>query len=254
MRLEDVLSINSHDRVIIAGGSESGKSTLAAGSKDYPFQKSILGIFARNYPNAKILIVDTKPRFRANFDVRGLSDKSHYKKWVPGATILGSTRIEPGNLRDLDLAMSRSNIIICQSDKIDEEAGEVATTIDAFRAQSDNNNSRLVYFDEVMDFYTSNGTPVRGSRNILIRCSRAGAERNLSTVFSTQRLKGIPPQYFELATKIYLFRLDYLPDYKRLAESGAPPDFMPPLENHLFKVWDKNKDRKAVYGQFKVKI
>lgn len=250
--VKQILTINNHDRVVIAGGSESGKSTIAAGSKDFAFNNTILGRFHYNYKDSKILIVDSKPRFRAQYKTNGLSDKKTYASWSHGAYIPTSIRCDL-TIEDLDLALARSNIVICQSDDIDNEYVAVANLINHFRNNANTSESRLVFIDEIMDFYTSNGTPKSGTGNMLIRCARAGAERNISTVIATQRLKGIPPQFFELCTRIYLFRLDYTPDYKRLQEAGAPKEFLPPLYNHEFKLWDK-KNRDIIEGVYKIQL
>lgn len=247
------LALVTGDRGFAAGGTQSGKSTLCAGSPDYPFEDSLCGqwlaTYGNNKDNGRLLIVDSKPRFRAAYRPDGLSDARRYKNWGYGPEIPGSTRVDAGDVDGFWRAMRLSRTIIVQTDNVDTEAPKVMQLVELFRRTSGKNRKRLVFFDELMDFYNQSGMPLRGCGNVALRCARAGAERDLTALYATQRAKGVPTQLWELINKLYLFRLDMLQDLGRIRESGIPVEMWPPEEDHIFRYWTK-RDRRHVYGPY----
>jgi len=269
----DRLSLRHGDRALVEGGSQSGKSTLCAGSPDYPFQLSLCGQYLSRYPTAQLAIVDTKPRFRAAFRPDGVSDAKRYKNWDYGPAVPGSTRVEPYDLRGLERALRTSRVVIIQTDSVDRDAAGVTACIEYFRRTANKKHPRMVYVDETMDFYNQSGMPLRGTGNVILRCARAGAERSFTTLLGAQRVKGIPPQFWELVNKIYLFRMDMLTDMQRISESGAPvyysqnikralsipmypplkDSFWPPEADYVFEYWTKAA-RRTVWGPYSLTL
>jgi hypothetical protein len=253
----DRIALISGDRAFAAGGTQSGKSTLCAGSPEYDFTNSLCGNWVTRYhndsDNGRLLIIDSKPRFRAAFRVDGISDSRRYRNWGYGPEIPGSTRVSAGDIEGFWRAMRMSPIIIIQTDRVDVEAPGIMQLVELFRGTSGKKRKRLVYFDELMDFYNQSGMPLKGCGNVALRCARAGAERDLTALYATQRAKGVPTQLWELINKLFLFRLDLLQDLGRIRESGIPDDMWPPEEDHLFKFWTK-QDRKHVYGPYALTI
>lgn len=251
------IALDSGDRAFAAGGTQSGKSTLCAGSTDYPFTDSLCGDWVSRYgndrDNGKLCIVDSKPRFHAAYTTNGLSDNRRYRNWGYGPAIPGSTRVAPGDVEGFWRAMRLSDIVIIQTDTVDADAAKVIQLVELFRKTSGRNRKRLIYFDELMDFYNQQGSPLRGCGNVAVRCARAGAERDLTSLFATQRAKGVPTQLWELINKLYLFRLDLWPDMARIRESSIPSDMLPPEEDHLFYFWAKSK-RRIVEGPLQLEV
>ena len=247
------VQLNSGDRALAAGGTQSGKSTLCAGSMDYPFTESLCGDWVSRYcndrDNGRLCIVDSKPRFHAAYRVDGLSDNRRYRNWGYGPAIPGSTRVAPGDVDGFWRAMRMSNVVIIQTDTVDAEAAKVMQLVELFRKTAGRNRKRAIFFDEIMDFYNQQGSPLRGCGNVAVRCARAGAERDLTSLFATQRAKGIPTQLWELLNKLYLFRLDLVQDLTRIREAGIPPTMLPPEEDHIFYFWDK-RYRQTVNGPY----
>ena len=237
-----------------AGGTQSGKSTLCAGSDDYPFSQTLCGQYLAQYgaTGAKLCIVDSKPRFHAAFRVDGLSDNRRYRDWGYGPPIPNSTRVDPWDVRGFDRAMRMSPIVIIQTDTVDRDAPGVMLLVDRFRRTSGKKHKRMVFFDELMDFYNQSGMPLRGCGNVALRCARAGAERDLTSLFASQRAKGIPVQLWELLNLLYLFRLDMEQDLARIREAGIPREMVPPEDDHLFKFWTK-RSRREVFGPYKLR-
>src|SRR5437868_4153609 len=82
------------ERALVVGGTRVGKSTLV----DF-----LLREFARLYA-CEVLILDTKPRFRAQFSPFGRDAAHHYEKWAPGPTIPGFVRLDIDRRKALDAA------------------------------------------------------------------------------------------------------------------------------------------------------
>lgn len=247
------ISLRNADRGLATGGTQSGKSTLCAGSPTYRFEDSLCGEWLARYPDGQLLIVDSKPRFRAAFNVNGLPDQRHYREWDYGPAIPNSTRVDAGDVEGMNRAFKTCRIVIVQTDSVDVNAAAMCRVIEAFRNGVTRKHHRMVFVDEVMDFYTQSGMPLRGCGNVILRCLRAGAERGFTSLLATQRAKGIPPQFWELINKLYLFRMDFEPDMKRVREAGVPPQMIPPEDNHRFLFWTKQA-RKNVYGPYTLPI
>lgn len=237
------------DRGIIAGGTRAGKSALAGGAKHIPWSLSLLADFATRYPSGRILIADTKPRFRAEWTADGLSASRLYKKWSYGPSIPGSIYVPPGDTLALDRAWRRGRIAICQG--TDEDARKIAYVMRAFTDTGTGKRPILLYVDEAMDFYGPTGLPKPGSGNPILQGMRAGGERAVSVLIATQRAKFISSQLWELLERLYLFRLEMEGDMKRIREMGVPLWLEPPEENHVFRYWTK-LERNARYPLFRL--
>ncbi len=237
------------DRGILCGGTRAGKSALASGSNDIPFESTLLGDFHRRYPSGRILIADTKPRFRAQWTSDGLSAARVYKKWRYGAAIPGSILVEPGDAVGLERAWRRGRIAIVQGTA--EMAAPIAWTMRDFTDSGDGKRPLLLYADEAMDFYGPTGLPKPGTGNPILQGMRAGGERAVSVLIATQRAKFISGQLWELLERLFLFRLELPGDMKRIAEMGVPPGLTAPLENHVFKFWTK-LDRDRIWGPYRL--
>lgn len=225
------------DRGIICGGTRSGKSSLAAGSPTIPWRLSLLADFHNRYPTGRILIADTKPRFRAEWTADGRSARRVYRKWRFGPVVPGSVLVQPGDKLGLDRAWRRGRIAICQG--VAEQAPPIAWIMRQFTDQGDGRRPLLLYVDEAMDFYGPTGLPKPSTGNPILQAMRAGGERAVSVLMATQRAKFVSGQLWELLERLYLFRLEMEGDMKRIREMGVPAWMQPPEENHIFRFWSK---------------
>ncbi len=237
------------DRAIICGGTRAGKSALAGGAKRVPWNMSLLADFANRYTSGRILIADTKPRFRAEWTADGRSAKRVYKKWSYGPVIPDSILVPPGDALALDRAWRRGRIAICQGS--DEDAAQIAYIMRRFTDTGDGKRPLLLYVDEAMDFYGPTGLPKPRTGNPILQAMRAGGERAVSVLIATQRAKFISSQLWELLERLYLFRLEMEGDMKRIREMGVPDWLEPPEENHVFRYWTK-LDRNGRYPLFRL--
>src|SRR6185312_4256112 len=89
MSLEEIAP-KKGERALIIGGSRSGKSTLL----DHLVQYSV-----KTRPDIEVLMLDTKPRFRAEIEKFGPRNKfvrdadRNYNDWAPGPVVPGSVRL-----------------------------------------------------------------------------------------------------------------------------------------------------------------
>lgn len=225
------------DRASLIGANGTGKSTLA---------NFLIHHFRNDYGEKhrpRILVLDTKPRWRAQYLADGTNAKRRYKKMTEGDIIPGSMALE--RLSDWDLVwdtdVNPSQIVIVQ--RIDgTQAGNVVfSTIasEKFFKSQDARRPALIYFDEGMDFFHASAS-ARGGTDIIQRCYRAGREKRLATMLGAQRPVGINLQILTEMSYCALFRINFQKDVRRLYEMGWPIGTMPPGYNDppgTFRLW-----------------
>jgi len=236
------IALHTADRGILIGASGTGKSTLAA---------HMLAAFRRGYPKARILVLDTKPRWRAETMADGTNTRRFYQAFAKGDMIPGSltmgTTTDWGLCWDKDINPTQT--VIAQRLKGSQRAN-VAFQIQCaerfFMSQRANRES-LLYIDEGMDFFSTSGSAF-GS-DIVQRCFRAGREKNLTTLIGVQRPKGINLQCLTETNWCALFRINYTDDVKRLWEMGWPKDMGPPTfdQKFAFRLWREGSPQAPLY-------
>jgi hypothetical protein len=233
--LLDRISLRQRDRAFISGGSGCGKSTLSdVLADDFLVRYEASG--------ARELLLDTKPRYKPEHVIMGPGVKRRYSKWDHGDTVKGSVLVEDPEQLAMAWDMGYRRCI-AQGTSVRDIPRLVAIT-SAYLEDSRAKRPQLVRFDEILDFFHSNGA-ARGGDDVVLRCNRAGRERGTSTINCSQRTYGIPGQIMEELVRLYAFRLDSVKDAKRYQEMGAPP-FDQPEEDFDFKYWWKG-DRRNVW-------
>ncbi len=235
------------DRAALVGAA--GKSTLA---------HSLITDFADEYVHntnpktrGRILIVDTKPRWRASKTAVGGNTRKLYKGFATGDTIPGSVALTDHN--DWYMAWDQdinNNIVISQRIDLSPTMCVAWQTmiIEKFFQTQDAKKPSLLYIDEGMDFFGPNGNG-RYS-DIVQKCVRAGREKGLATLIGVQRPKQINLQVMTECNVLYLFRINFTEDVKRLREMGYPLSIVPPSADHVF--WYV-RDRKVYPKLLKLK-
>jgi hypothetical protein len=232
------LALLKGERGVVGSRSGGGKSTLA-----YPM---LVNAFLNRYADSIALLADTKPRFRADVDLHGISAGRHYRGMDHGVPVIPeSVRLDMGMWPDFgikDAIQLGHRVLIAQTDGEESENMLVAHAIDRFYKAARSTRPMLLYVDELLDFYNLNGQPKRNMPNSILRCVRAGREKGLATLLATQRFKGIPIQIIGELSKVYVGALDVEDDIEHLTKNGgAPRDFAVPGEDTVFHFYNKKK-------------
>lgn len=232
----DQIAVHRSERGLVLGGTGTGKSTLV----EYLMQH-----FLAEFPRGRVLVLDSKPRFRAEWLPDGTSAERRYKRWGHGEITKGSMAVSIyGNPRDaLNTAwMMKTRIAIAQTDNMAERL-HLLRILDAFFKQAHaKRRQQLVVVDETLDFFHGNGSPL-GGNDAILRVARAGRELGVSGLFGSQRAKGIPIQLRSELSQAYIFRLDHGTDVRELWEFGYPRDAQLPTEKFQFSFWHKENQR-----------
>lgn len=237
------------DRGIAVGGTGSGKSTLCENLVEHALWR---------YPELRCLIVDSKPRFRGQWETSGISAARRYRNWDHGTAIPDSyvLPLKGGDMGLSDVWRLKGRVAIAQTDVDDpEDVGQLKKMTDAvqsFLRAARASIPTLLFVDEVMDFFTVQGQSKTKSDAIL-RVYRAGRERGMGGLVATQRPRGIPTQLVQEANKLYLFKLRNERDVDHLEEFGTPEDMYDevPTQNHIFYYFD-HEEGSSTAGHFRL--
>lgn len=215
------------DRATLVGANGTGKSTLAS---------YLIAAFKDDYPDARVLVHDTKPRWRGEYLADGTRASRRYKRMAKGDTIPGSMVLERPDDWALvwDRNVNPSQIVVCQRLRSSMRTNIVFQTMAAerFFSTQDANRPSLIYFDEGMDFFHASAT-ARGGSDIVQRCYRAGREMGLASMLGAQRPIGINAQTLTEVNYCALFALNYTKDVRRLWEMGWPRNALPPTRHDV---------------------
>lgn len=237
----DHLTLRERERGLLIGGTGSGKSTLA----------DVLGAdWDRRYARrgGRRLIVDTKPRYHAEWQTTGVDARRRYKRWR-GTFIGGSVVID--RPEDLGLAWQLGHRVAIVQGEGARDATRVLATVREFYRSANGRRPQLVQIDECLDLYHGNGV-ARGHDDVVTQCARAGRERGVALLAGSQRTRQMPATLLSEMSKLWAFRLDYTADAKRFREFGCP-DFPNPVQPHVFRYWTK-EDYPTVYGPYRLHL
>lgn len=212
-----MFSLNPGERGVCIGQTGCGKSTLST---------ELVRRYLKDFPS-RVLIVDSKPRYRATHRMNGWS--LHYPKWAKGDTIQGSIAVHHAD--EVMAAFRFTRCVILQSlhpnahevEDFEEEAFEAARKL--FRS-SHETSPTLLYIDEYYDLITGGGLSGNTDRRVL-QVIRAGRERFMSALISTQRPRSIPLPTLTEATKYYIFTLEYADDIDYMRKHGPMLSHIP---------------------------
>jgi energy-coupling factor transporter ATP-binding protein EcfA2 len=223
----DEITPGKGKRALILGGSRSGKSTLL----DHLLQNIV-----KQRPQSQSLLLDSKPRFRAELERIGPGGKvirdadRYYNDWEKGPVVPGSYRadIKSGDLKPYWKEKDPCRIVILQTDDANLRPRLLEISNGWFEKRS-KNNDRVFVVDELLDYYHGNGVCI-SRHNVPLKVNRAGGERGFSGIYGAQRPKGIPVQITEELSDLYLFHLRFESDMKYLYENGVPINVKPPKD------------------------
>lgn len=238
--IEQVLTPPQAGRSMILGRTGSGKSTLL---------DILMKRYLALYPTSIALIVDSKPRFKAQWSTDDLKATRHYKNWSRGEYVAGSYRIDLNGdpKQQLDAvwrAKSRIAIAQCHPGDIADLRSLEHVAACFYRDYSDR-RPRLVVVDELADFFEVR----KSGGGIFWQIARSGRELNVSLMAGSQRPRYIPAVVLTEAERLYLFNLKYQEDIKMVWAMGVPKEHRPPQQKHVFFYWDEDRRFEPPSGQ-----
>jgi hypothetical protein len=220
------------ERHVVFGSSRCGKSSL----EDWSMRNIQL-----QRPEAMQLVLDTKPRFRAEKMPYGLNGKwrkkaDHlYEGWTKGPLLPNSVAIDmksPHPFRGLWSDKNPGEIAIMQSDEMQDWKTMLELTRWFIRKKT--TRERLIVVDEGMDFYQRNTMGINPMNDPILHAARAGGERAIGLMFCAHRPYGIPPLLNTLTSRVTLFHLKFQKDMQYLWAMGIPQGKEPPVGNYIF--------------------
>lgn len=236
----DRVALPQAARGICCGATRTGKSTLA---------EQLCWQFLADHPKAQCLILDSKPRFRAEYEVNGFRASWRYRKWGYGAALPGSYVLPLQNPK-AELAQVwrlKGRIAIAQVEHL-HQLDLLRWAAEEFYESGNGKREKLLYVDEAADYFGSSGSFRPGDG--ILRIVRSGGERNVAFLASTQRPRGVPKSLLTELTMLYMFRLDYSKDVDHLTEMSLPEDVQMPEVDHSFYFWDKANRLKPPSNQY----
>jgi hypothetical protein len=184
------------------------------------------------------LVIDTKPRFHAEWELNGLSTNTtrRYKNWGIGSKVFKNSFVVPGNQnvkKELDFIWSlKGNVAIVHAERA-ADLPFVSHVASVFFDSYSASIPRLVFVDELADFYRRVSLG-----DIFMRIARVGRERNCALIACSQRPRKIPTEVITELKRLYMFELSYREDMKHIYEFGIPEYVVKP-EGHAFYMYDK---------------
>lgn len=224
------LNLQPAQRGLMIGTTRAGKSTL---------MEYLIADFRKSYRNSCTLVIDTKPRFKATYDLDGMVAGRRYRNWRGGSHVPVSYRLPVGShlSRQVWSIADREHIgacVIAQTDDRDMY-GWLDRTIQEFYHQANKKNDLLLVVDEMMAFLQGRATHSKGVVTSIV----SGGEKGIGFLGGTQRPKFVPNEAMTELTKLYAFEFDYKEDIKKLFAMGLPEEFSIPDERHYFSYYDK---------------
>lgn len=226
------------ERAITLGTSRTGKSSFMDwGMREIQVHR----------PTAMQIVVDTKPRFRAEkirgpFSYKNRSDASKlYVSWQKGPVIPNSVLFplwDDKPFKGLWNDDNPSEIAIMQSgDSADWK--RMLQVLKAFTDAQIKGRERRIVVDEALDFYSRNTFGIDSKNDIFYRMARAGGERAIGIEMGAHRVHGLPPLILNMASRVTLFHMASDNDLKHLRDSVGIKDVESPRGGYVFRQWYK---------------
>jgi hypothetical protein len=189
----------------------------------------------------RTLICDTKPRFRAERELWGVSTNTsgRYDKWYYGSLpIPGSYALNIGNGKsELDQVWSFGGTVAIISAESEDEWEGVSNLARDFFEGYGARHPRLLVVDELADFFR-----FRRLGDIFQRVARNGRERDCGLIAGSQRPRKINLEVMTEMSRLYMFQLQFDEDYDHIMQFGIPRAVRKTLripQGHEFYMYDR---------------
>jgi hypothetical protein len=220
----DRIAISPRGRAMWFGMTGTGKSTV---------KERLTEHWRLTQPLPRVLMLDSKPRFRAEWELNGTKAFKRYKKWQRGTAIPGSVRlpfIDPKSDLEQVWRLGFSCAIAQTSEQY--MLPWLRAYAHEFYGNAEDKYSQLLDVDEVADFFSTTGMARQGDS--LLKIVRSGREMNVAFTGAAQRPKGLPHSFLTELSEVGLFALASVKDLEHLSDMGLPGDIDIPTEDHVF--------------------
>lgn len=237
----DTIALSQRGRAMFFGMTGSGKSTV---------KEQLTAHWQQTMTRPRVLLLDSKPRFRAEWDLNGTKAAHRYKKWQRGTAVPNSVRlpfIDPSS--DLKQAWRLGYTMAIAQTGDARMLPWLRAYAGAFYADAEDKYSQLIDVDECSDFFGSTGMAHQGDE--LLKIVRSGREMNVAFAGAAQRPKGLPHSFLTELSEVFLFVLASVKDLEHLSDMGLPGDIELPEEDHVFYHF-RRKGRQG--GLYKLEI
>jgi hypothetical protein len=227
-------------RAYLVGATDTGKSTL---------MEVLMAEYRAAYSTSKprlpvrILICDTKPRFRAQRELDGRSTEAsgRYSKWYYGSqpvpdsyacNVWGNPRSE------LDTVWAYGGRVAIISAESEDQWDAVSSYARSFFEDYGARYPRLLVVDELADFFK-----YRRLGDIFQRVARNGRERDCGLIAGSQRPRKIPVEVMTEMSRLYMFELQFDEDLEHVMQFGIPRSIRKLLRiptKHEFYMFDRH--------------
>jgi hypothetical protein len=224
-------------RGIAFGMTGSGKSVLT---------QHLMYDWMRRYPaTGRVLILDSKPNYRAMWRLNGTSARGEYKRMekepaVPDSVLLRLQR--HGELRQV--WAQGHHVAIAQIWDIGD-IGALRAVMKDFYTTSDAKYHQLALIDETADFYSSSAAYSAGDP--ILQVIRSGRKRHVACLACSQRPASLPGSLLSEATNVYVFDLPKKADRQKLEEANLPADMSLPTNEHEFYYYSRQGRASGTY-------
>lgn len=195
-------------------------------------------------PEAMQLLLDTKPRFRAEkeraqYNPRGRRSAAwRYEHWARGPVVPNSCLVDIWSDHPFRGMWTRpGEIAIMQSGNAEDWKRMLLLTMKFVKAHVQDRERHIVA-DEVLDFYGRTTWSIDPKHDVFYLASRAGRERKIGLSLGSQRVKGMPIIVRDMFSRVTLYHLDQESDMKYLQQNGIM-DAASPSGEFIFRQWTK---------------
>lgn len=191
-------------------------------------------------PQAMQVIVDTKPRFRAEtermpFNPRGRRNAAwRYESWARGPVVPNSVVVDLNSDHPFRGLWRRPGEIAIMQSGESADWVRMLILLNAFVKAEIKGRERRIVADEVLDFYNRQGMSVNQKNDVFYRAARAGGERNIGLSLGAHRVYGMPPLILSMNTIYVLFHLRHDGDLRYLRDYGIN-ETESPQEDYVFR-------------------
>ena len=221
-------------REIVFGGTRAGKSA---------YQEWETRRISRMRPDAMQVIVDTKPRFRAETEPMRTNPRKRrsaawrYKTWAKGPVVPNSVLADIHSAHPFrGMWANPGEIVIIQSGEADDWR-RMLVVLNGFVKANIKDRERRIVVDEALDFYQRNTWGISPRNDVFYRASRAGGERNIGISLGAHRVHGLPPLVLSMSSVFVLFHLRQDSDMRYLRQYGIR-DETSPEGNYVFRRYE----------------